>query len=65
MGKEKLVAEDEIVGEHPNSTAMKLRKLQEAVEDRGVWSVPARGTVNSRTRLTDRTTTTKYKLAKN
>ena len=38
---------------------MNLSKLWETVEDRGTWWAAVHGVTNSRTRLSDQTTTTK------
>ena len=40
-----------------NSTDRNLSKLWETVEDRGTWRAAVHGVKNSRTRLSDRTTT--------
>ena len=43
-----------------NSMDMNLNKLREIVEDRGDWHATVHGVLNSQTRLSDWTTTTKW-----
>ena len=40
-----------------DSTDMNLSKLQETVEERGIWRAAVHGVANSWTRLSDQTTT--------
>ena len=45
-----------------DSMDVNLRKLQEVVEDRGAWRAAVHGVINSRTKLSDWTTTAHHML---
>ena len=57
LGKEKWVAEDEVVGWHHWCNDMSVSELWEVVKDREAWCAAAHGVAKSQTWLSDWTTT--------
>ena len=57
-GQEKGATEDEMVGWHGQLNGQNLSKLRKMVKDRGVWRAAMHGVAESRTQLSNWTTTT-------